>query len=220
MWLFPFSHRFVLASLLMATVSACDADVSVPELDRYMLGEAKEGESEESVLHRLGEPAFRVPWSEGLDGGEDWIYPIRCCDPPHMVGQFGTMAPAAQLKIFLDNTGVVSAWGFFHPKTGQRMEIRESLLMAKMHHSYVFHRVCESVVRIELGEVLKTGQTTKRDIRILRRRVLGMSQAAEDVLTIYVDRPSPLYTPALQYIVRFKDNKVWGKHARVRKGCH
>jgi len=196
---------------------------AVPEVDSYIvdlqsLGQAS---SPEDVRAVLGEPPFQFDqvFDDQLAYSQ-WRYPIRSISvvplaPGAKVQR--QVVPAVALNIRLDAAGRVVEWGFFHPVTGARLEIRQSLAEADA----LFSRLCSPPRRIELEAALRPG--TARDDVLTRMRWFGtVSTAIEqaqyrslkeglgETLIYYADHPSPIYVPSMHVVVTFNTAPEFG----------
>jgi hypothetical protein len=131
----------------------------VPELDNYIIN--LEGiermSSPEDVRAILGEPPFVIE-THGV--GElqwtVWWYPIRSIGAvplPAGAKAQRQVIPAAELRVRLDASGRVEAWGFYHPISNSPIWIRENMEQASSR----FAKVCNRPKWIELGKVLRQG---------------------------------------------------------------
>jgi hypothetical protein len=197
-----------LALCLMAT-GGC-LQVGVPELDREILPirrlQAQSTAAE--VVSLLGDPAFvrTTPWPE-------WYYPIRCCG--------WRTIPAPLLKIWLDESDQVEEWGFYHPTSGARLEIREARIEAERWLSKI-HRAPK---RIYLDDVLYVGRSKDdviEDMKWWKEEFIVSSQRLthykdsiivnKKAIIFYADRPSPIYIPSFYAVVTFYPDGETGFH--------
>jgi len=195
--------------------------VAVPEIDRHAVSllqvqKIAKGNTEDDLLHVLGEPADRRP--SCIPGRIVWRYPIRAWNNR----TDGGVVPAALLRITFDDQGVVKDWGFVDPISMQPLPVQESPEVA----SRWFKRISQSPPtppRIVIERSITKGQSTMVDIE----RVFGQWQPklgcgsggavpivrklrsdSEVVWEYYVDRPSPLFIPPHYLIADFDMNGV------------
>jgi hypothetical protein len=217
----------ILAVLLLVLSSGCTYDLArflfvsgsrpphVPELDDYVINleGIQRTSSREAVRAILGEPPF-VNYGSGELQWTSWWYPIRnigAVPLPDGAKRQRRVIPAVGLRIWLDASGRVEKWGFFHPVNNSAMELRESLEQAD---SQLGER-CKPR-RIELSVILRQG-TSKEKVLEGMRWFEGMIVASEfkgsqvhisregqqEILTYYADHPSPLYIPPNYVVVTF-----------------
>lgn len=189
----------------------------IPELDNYIINleGIKSSSSPEEIKTILGEPPFVV---ETHGGGElqwtEWWYPIRNIGPPLPAGAKAQrqVIPAPELRVRLDASGRVEAWGFYHPISKSLIKISESIEQADARLA----KACKPPARIELGEVLKEG--TPKEVVLNRMRwfeglivstafkksqVRVSRDGQNEMLIYYTDHPSPLYVPPSYVVVTF-----------------
>ncbi len=227
----PVGRLTLLAILLSVLSSGCTHDLTrfifgsgsppthVPELDDTIINleGIQRASSREDVRAVLGEPPFvHELYGDGKLQWTSWWYPMRSIDtvslPPGVRAQ-RQVIPAATLKIWLDMSGRVDKWGFFHPITKSFMEIRESIEQIDLW----FGKIRNPPKRIELAVLLRRG-TLKEDVLkgmrwfeplILlspdfeRSQVHISREGQQEILTYYADHPSPLYIPPDYLVVTF-----------------
>lgn len=199
-----------IAALLVAMlVSACDDnDLSLPAVDASPYPEFKQylGAPVADVRAALGEPDIAA--IQGADS-EEWAYAVRCCDPAH-----AWRVPAVHLRLFFDGQGVLRDWGFFHPRTGERMEVTESLEQAR--------RQLPACSKFRLiADIFKVGETEQYETPLLLQQysALGVESYVRTVpwvekhgdgamLTFFVDRPSPFLWPPAFHIMMIQNGRV------------
>lgn len=197
---------FVLALSVVGCSSGRDVH-PVPELDQVTLDVAdiRTTSGKGDVRAKMGDPPF-----VGEDpSGVMWWYPIRI---PQDVPVLQVVS-AAVLNVSLDSAGRVDEWGFFHPVSGARLEIRERLEEADAW----YRKLCNPPARIELAAVLKKGTPKTTVLNSMRwftawptrgsfmERILvrNATDHRGETLTFYADRPSPLYIPPFYLEVTF-----------------
>jgi hypothetical protein len=226
---FPMMRLTLLAVVLLVLASGCTHQLygflfgsgpppRIPELDDYAINleGIQRTSGQEDVRAILGEPPFvHELHGEGKLVWTTWRYPIRRIDAvplPNGAKAQRQVIPAAELKIWLDTSGRVDKWGFFHPKTNSPMEIRERIKQVDAW----FGKMRYPPKRIELAEVLKRG-TWKDDVLkgmylfegmlvskdVERSQVRFSREEEREVLTYYADHPSPLYVPPFFVVVTF-----------------
>ena len=131
----------------------------VPELDNYIINleGIQRTSSQEDVRAILGEP----PFVHEIYGDRDlqwtrWWYPIRSIGAaplPAGAKAQRQVIPAAELRVRLDASGRVEAWGFYHPISNSPIWIRESMEQTSSRLA----KACNRPKWIELGKALKTG---------------------------------------------------------------
>ncbi len=179
----------------------------VPELDHVTLdvAEIRTTSRQSDVSVKMGEPPF-----VGEDPtGVIWWYPVRISRD----GPVSRVVAAALLKVSLDAAGRVDEWGFFHPVSGARLEIRERLEEADTW----YRELCNPPARIELAAALKKGTPKaavldsmrwftvwpERASFIERNLFRSSTSSQRETLTFYADRPSPLYIPPFYFEITF-----------------
>src|SRR5262245_12609621 len=199
-----------IAALLAAMlVSACDDnDLSLPTVDAapYPAFKQYDGASVAEVRAALGEPDIAA--IQEADS-EEWAYAVRCCDPAH-----AWRVPAVHLRLFFDGQGVLRDWGFFHPRTGERMELKESLEQAGSQLP-----ACSKFPLI--ADMFKVGETEQFEAPLLLqqysafavknyvRKVPWVEKHGDGaMLTFFVDRPSPFLWPPAFHIMTIRNGQV------------
>ena len=199
----------------------------VPELDNYIINleGIQRTSCQEDVRAILGEP----PFVHEIYGDRDlqwtsWWYPIRSIGaarlPPGAKAQ-RQVIPAPELRVRLDASGRVEAWGFYHPISKSPIRASESIEQADARLA----KACSPPARIELGEVLKEG--TPKEVVLNRMRWFeGLLVSTEfersqvrvsldgqkETLIYYIDHPSPLYVPPSYVVVTFYAKGNLGTH--------
>ena len=209
---------------------------SIPELDNYVikLEGIRRTSSPEDVRAILGEPPFVI---ETHGGGElhwtTWRYPIRSIGAvplPAGAKAQRQVIPAPELRVRLDASGRVEAWGFYHPISKSPIRVSESMEQADARVA----KACSPPARIELADVLKEG--TPKEVVLTRMRWFeGLLVSTEfersqvrvsldgqkEMLIYYADHPSPLYVPPFCVVVTFhaKGNLGTRRHFEGWGGC-
>jgi len=238
----------IIAVLVLTLSSGCTNELTrfvidsgyrpqyVPELDNYIINlEGIEGtSSREEVRAILGEPPFVIE-THGVRELQwtAWWYPIRSIGAvplPAGAKVQRQVISAAELRVRLDASGRVEAWGFYHPISSSPMRIRESMEQA----SFRLKKACNRPKWIELGETLKQG-TPKEEVLNGMRWFEGLLVSTEfeisqvrvsrdgqkEMLIYYTDHPSPLYIPPSYVVVTFyaKGNLGTRWHFEDWGGC-
>lgn len=205
-------------SFYLFSCAATQEIFRVQELDNCVINleNIQRTSNQEEIKAVLGEPPFvHELHGEGKLVWTTWRYPIRRIDAvplPTGAKAQRQVIPAVELKIWLDTSGRVDKWGFFHPKTNSPMEIRESIKQVDAW----FGKMHNPPRRIELAEVLKRG-ISKDDVLkgmylfegmlvskdVERSQVHFSREEEREVLTYYADHPSPLYVPPSYVVVTF-----------------
>jgi hypothetical protein len=225
----PVGRLTLLAILLSVLSGGCTYDLTrfilgsasppthVPELDDTIINleGIQRASSQEDVRAVLGEPPFvHELYGDGKLQWTSWWYPMRSIDTvslsPGARAQ-RQVIPAAILKIWLDRSGRVDKWGFFHPITKSFMEIRESIEQIDLW----FGKIRNPPKRIELAVLLRRG-TLKEDVlkgmrwfegliskELERSQVHISREGQQEILIYYADHPSPLYVPPNYVVVTF-----------------
>jgi hypothetical protein len=219
----------ILALLLLVLTAGCIYDLTrfvfspgsrppdVPELDHYVINlEGIQGtSSRETVRAILGEPPFtHETYRSGELQWTTWRYPIRniaaIALPPGTKAQ-RQVIPAAELRIWLDASGRVEKWGFFHPVKNSLMEIRESIEQADSQLA----KMCKPQKRIELAAALRQGTPREKVLEGMgwfegivsterkASEVHILREGRQEILIYYADHPSPLYVPPSYVVVTF-----------------
>jgi hypothetical protein len=190
--------RVVVLLLLLAN-SACAAyGPPLPGVDSYKLhANLRIGHATKADVRRLlGDPPlggeFKGMTTEEISASRDWCYPQRA----------GSSVRAPKLKVWLDTAGVLLDWGFYHPVTDMKLEVRETL-----QDAYARQPRKRAGSTIEFSWVLQPGGTERE---IWLAMTLGSaakyrieSAASGRLLTFYVDHPSPLYMPVFSTCIKF-----------------
>jgi hypothetical protein len=238
----------IIAVLLSTLSSGCTHELTrfvidsgdrppyVPEIDNYIINleGIERTSSPEDVRAILGEPPFVI---ETHGGGEHqwttWRYPIRSIGAVPLPAGAKTqrqVIPAPELRVRLDASGRVEAWGFYHPISKSPIRVSESIEQADARLA----KACSPPARIELGEVLKEG--TPKEVVLNRMRWFeGLLVSTEfersqvrvsldgqkETLIYYTDHPSPLYVPPSYVVVTFysKGNLGTRWHFEGWDGC-
>jgi hypothetical protein len=143
-----------------------------------------------------------------------WRYPIRNITAVPLSTGAETqrqVISAAELRIWLNKSGQVDKWGFFHPVKYSLMEISESIEEADSR----LREMRKPPKRIELATVLRQG-TPKEDVlegmrwfegliskELERSQVYISREGQQEMLIYYADHPSPLYVPPHYVVVTF-----------------
>lgn len=208
----------------------------VPELDNYIINleGIERSSSPEDVRAILGEPPFVIE-THGV--GElqwtAWWYPIRSiATVPLPAGAKAQrqVIPAAELRVQLDTSGRVEAWGFYHPIINSPIWIRENMDQAGSRLA----NACNQPKWIEFAKVLKQG-TLKEEVlngmrwfegllvstEFERSQVRVSPDGQKETLIYYTDHPSPLYVPPSYVVVTFysKGNLGTRWHFEGWGGC-
>lgn len=198
----------------VAAVPVREVDSRAPSLARVR--QLKGGDTEETVIAVLGEPADRKETC--VPGLVAWRYPVRAWNDTHDGAE---VAPAVLLRTRFDATGTLDDWGFVDPVDGRPLAVRETSADASRWFRKLALAPPPHPPRVELREVLITGKTTRDDVE----RILGAWQPdlhcgrggpvpvvrkasadAGSVLDWFVDRPSPFFVPP-RYLVASFDEK-------------
>ena len=199
----------------------------VPELDNYIINleGIQRTSSQEDVRAILGEPPFVHEIYGDLDlQWTRWWYPIRSIGvaplPPGAKAQ-RQVIPAAELRVRLDASGRVEAWGFYHPISNSPIWIRESMEQTSSRLA----KACNRPKWIELGKALRQG-TPKEEVldgmrwfggllvstEFERSQVRVSQDGQKEMLIYYTDHPSPLYVPPSYVVVTFYAKGNLGTH--------
>ncbi len=207
----------------------------VPELDRYAINleGIQRTSSQEDVRVILGEPPFVLEThGNGSLQYTVWRYPIRdiaAVPLPADAGAQRWVIPAAELRIWLDESGGVDKWGFFHPIEHSLMQISESVEEADSR----LRKVCNPPRRIELDKVFWRGAPREDVLKgmnwfegsisagLARSQVRILREGRQEILIYYADHPSPLYFPPYYVEVTYywKANLGTGWHFEGWGGC-
>jgi len=219
----------ILALLLSVLTGGCIHDLArfvfssgsrpphVPELDHYVINleGIQRTSSREAVRAILGEPPFvHETYGNGELQWTTWRYPIRNIAavplPPGAKAQ-RQVIPAVELRVWLNQSGQLDKWGFFHPIENFLMEIRTSVEEADSR----LRKMCKPPKRIELAVVLRQG-TSKEEVlegmrwfegavstELERSQVHILREGQQEILIYYADYPSPLYVPPNYVVVTF-----------------
>jgi hypothetical protein len=208
----------------------------VPELDNYIINleGIQRTSSREDVRAILGKPPFVIE-THGV--GElqwtAWWYPIRSIGAvplPAGAKVQRQVIPAAELRVRLDASERVEAWGFYHPISNSPIWIRESMEQASSRLT----KACNRPKWIELGKTLRQG-TPKEEVlngmrwfegllvstEFERSQVRVSRDGQKEMLIYYTDHPSPLYVPPSYVVVTFyaKGNLGTRWHFEGWGGC-
>ena len=203
--------RQIAALLIAALASACDdTELSLPEVDASPYPDFKQYIDAPAAVVR---EAFGEPDNVAiLDAdSEEWAYAIRCCNPDLRKRRY---VPAIHLRLFFDADGVFRDWGFFHPRTGERMEVKETLAQAKRQLP-----ACGEFRLI--ADIFKVGETEQFEahLRLTQHQTIAVKRYIRKVpwvekhgdggmLTFFVDRPGPFYWPPAFIILTIRNGHV------------
>ena len=148
------------------------------------------------VRRLLGDPPlggqFRGMTTEEISASTQWCYPRRA----------DSRVRAPRLKVWLDTAGILLDWGFYHPVTDMKLEVRETL-----QEAFARQPRKRANSTIEFSYVLQPGSSERE---IWQALTLGSSAkyrietvASGRLLTFYVDHPSPLYMPVFSTCIIF-----------------
>jgi len=181
----------------------------VQELDPYVvnLEDIQCTSSKEDVSAILGQPPFvHDTFGNGRLQYTAWRYPIRniaAVALPAGERAQRQVIPAVELRIWLDESGAVTKWGFYHPIEHSPMQIRESIEEADSR----LKKLCKPPKRIELAELLRQGATREDVLKGMHwfeglvseglewSQVRTLREGQQEILIYYADHPSPLYVP-------------------------
>jgi len=189
----------------------------VPELDKYVIN--LEGihrtSSRDDVRAVLGEPPFvHETYGDGELQYTTWRYPVRdiaAVPLPHGAKAQRQVISAAELRIWLDASGRVDTWGFFHPITNAPLDIHESIDQADSR----LGKMCKPPKRIDLAVVLRQGTPKEKVLDAMhwfegiltteqeRSQVRISREGQQTILVYYADRPSPRYILPYYVVVTF-----------------
>ena len=190
----------------------------VPELDHYVINleGIQRTSSQEDVRAILGEPPFvHEIYGDGDLQWTTWWYPIRdiaAVPLPTGAKSQRQVISAAELRIWLDKSGQVDKWGFFHPIKNSLMEISESIEQADSRR----REMSKPLKRIELAMILRQGTPKEVVLEGMRwfegllvstdwerSQVHILREGQQEILIYYADHPSPLYVPSHYMVVTF-----------------
>ena len=193
------------AMLLLLAKSAIAAyGPPMPEVDSHKLPSPtlRPGRATKADVRRLlGDPPlggqYKGMTTEEITAGREWCYPRRA----------DSRVRAPKLKAWLDSSGILLDWGFYHPVTDAKLNVRETL-----QEAFARQPRKRANSAIEFSYALQPG-SSERDIWLALTLGSAAKYRVETVssgrlLTFYVDHPSPLYMPVFSTCIHFDTGGV------------